>query len=309
MFAAATSSKRSWATECPEPPAGLSIVDPAPDYSLPDLSGDLVHLSDFRGRPTLVLFWSPSCCYCQRMLPHLLVWEAQPPKEAPRLLVVSTGSVTDNQAQGLRSPVVLEQTERSSGRMFGATGTPTAVLVDAEGRIASEQAIGAPTIFALATPQPAQAEMHRFGRPDGVKQGVIPRWELMKPSLSYLICATERTGSYLFCDALRATGIAGRPEECFRPHLLAPFSKASDPHAYRVYVQRVLLEGMTPNGVFEAKLHWSHLEHLQTLPEYQGIPLAELLVGIFPNLRYIHISRRDKLRQAVSFWKAMQTDI
>ena len=33
---------------------------------------------------------------------------------------------------------------------------------------------------------------------------------------SYLICSTPRTGSSLLCDALTATGVAGRPEEYFQ---------------------------------------------------------------------------------------------
>ena len=32
---------------------------------------------------------------------------------------------------------------------------------------------------------------------------------------SYLVCATPRSGSTLVCKALRATGVAGRPEEYF----------------------------------------------------------------------------------------------
>ena len=32
---------------------------------------------------------------------------------------------------------------------------------------------------------------------------------------SYLICATQRSGSYLLCEALKNTGIAGKPEEYF----------------------------------------------------------------------------------------------
>jgi hypothetical protein len=36
------------------------------------------------------------------------------------------------------------------GRLFGATGTPMGVLVDAEGKIASELAVGAPAVLALA---------------------------------------------------------------------------------------------------------------------------------------------------------------
>ena len=76
-------------------------------------------------------------------------WEAKPPKGAPKLLVVSTGTVEATKAMGLRSPLVLDQ-DFSVGNTFGATGTPMAVLVDAEGKIASEVAVGAPAVLALA---------------------------------------------------------------------------------------------------------------------------------------------------------------
>jgi hypothetical protein len=36
-----------------------------------------------------------------------------------------------------------------------------------------------------------------------------------EPALSYLICATPRSGSTLLCAALDDTGIAGHPEEHF----------------------------------------------------------------------------------------------
>ena len=134
----------------PRPPTGLKIGDPAPEFSLSDLSGKLVHFSDFQGSQTLVLFWRPSCSFCQRMLADLKAWETQPGEGAPTLVVVSTDSVADNQAMGLRSPIVLDQAGMSVGSTFGASGTPMAVLVDAEGRIASELAAGAPAVLALA---------------------------------------------------------------------------------------------------------------------------------------------------------------
>ena len=37
----------------------------------------------------------------------------------------------------------------------------------------------------------------------------------MTPSVSYLVCATGRSGSNLLCGLLRGTGVAGRPEEYF----------------------------------------------------------------------------------------------
>jgi peroxiredoxin len=126
------------------------VGERAPDFSLPDLTGKTVSLADFRGSKTLVLFWNSGCGFCQQMLDDLKVWEAGPPKRAPKLLVVSTGAIEDNKALGLRSPVVLDQGGMSIGSRFGANGTPMAVLIDAEGNIASELAAGAPAVLTLA---------------------------------------------------------------------------------------------------------------------------------------------------------------
>ena len=130
-------------------PIGPKVGGRAPEFTLPDLSGKQVSLADFRGDPTLALFWNPGCGFCQRMLDDLKAWEMKPSRGAPRLLVVSTGSVEKNKAMGLRSPVLLDQ-GFSVGNTFGANGTPMAVLVDAEGNIASEVAAGAPDVLALA---------------------------------------------------------------------------------------------------------------------------------------------------------------
>jgi peroxiredoxin len=133
----------------PSQPPAVPIGAPAPALRFPDLTGTRIDLTAFRGHPTLVLFWNPGCGFCQQMLPDLQTWEANPPPEAPRLLVVSAGTVEANQAQELRSPVVLDQ-DFSAGRAFGATGTPSAVLVDAQGHIASPVAVGAAAVLALA---------------------------------------------------------------------------------------------------------------------------------------------------------------
>ena len=133
----------------PSPPATLKVGDPAPAFTLPNLNSKRVNLSDFRGSKTLMLFWNPGCGFCQRMLDDLKAWEAHPPVGAPKLLVVSTGSVESNQALRLRSTIVLDQ-NMNVGSKFGAHGTPMAVLVDAQGKIASELVVGAPAVLALA---------------------------------------------------------------------------------------------------------------------------------------------------------------
>jgi methylamine dehydrogenase accessory protein MauD len=129
-------------------PEGPKVGEPAPEIGLPDLKGNHVGLEDIRGEETLLLFWSPWCGFCQEMLPDLKEWEAAPPEGAPKLLIVSDGTVEENEAMGFSSPVVLDNTY-AVGDAYGVSGTPSAVLVDAEGRIASEVVVGASEVLEL----------------------------------------------------------------------------------------------------------------------------------------------------------------
>lgn len=84
----------------------------------------------------------------QRMLPDLKGWEANPPKGAPKLLMVSAGTQEANEAMAsaLRWCWIRPST----------SGAPPAVLVDAEGNIASETAIGASRVLELAKSKKAR---------------------------------------------------------------------------------------------------------------------------------------------------------
>ena len=134
-------------------PVGLRVGEPVPPLVLPKLDSKTIDLSDeLRGTPTLVLFWRPDCVFCQRMLPELRAWERRRARTAPRLLLVSTGTVDANRSLGLASPIVLD-TDGYAARSFGASGTPMGFLVDAGGRIASSMATGAQAVMALARNQ------------------------------------------------------------------------------------------------------------------------------------------------------------
>lgn len=161
---------------------------------------------------------------------------------------------------------------------------------------------------------------------------------------SYLVCATQRSGSTLLVEALKSTETAGRPEEFFEarvrtgrprtaagyfrdpgapdigdvlgdPEKLGPapdYSRVDKERDYAEHLQNAFARGTTPNGVFGAKLMWGHLEDFghfaHTLPAFKGLDLPDLLPAIFPRPRYVHVTRRDKVRQAVSLWKAIQTE-
>ena len=143
----------------------------APAFELPDLAGATRSLGDFSGRDVLLVFWNPACGFCQRLLADWKEWESAGRLERrPHAVVISTGSVADNQAMGVRSPVLLDAAFEV-GPMFGATGTPMAVLIDSEGRIASEVAAGGPAVLALAN-RVDDSSASTEGAPRGLAEAV-----------------------------------------------------------------------------------------------------------------------------------------
>ena len=138
----------------------------------------------------------------------------------------------------------------------------------------------------------------------------------MKPRLSYTIWFSQRTGSTLLCAALASTGIAGNPRELFH----VPDKKGLLEH-YGLSNHAALQEhlwnlGSTPNGVWGvktsyAKPFFSNL--LETLRRFPGCPQvdrprAAIWEHAFPNSRHIFMTRRNKVRLAVSWWKAIKTE-
>lgn len=139
----------------------------------------------------------------------------------------------------------------------------------------------------------------------------------MLPHTSYVICAVQRSGSFLLCEALKNTGLAGWPEEYFLNNNEGweggSWARQNGVTSRSDYLRLVLERGTTPNGVFGTKIMWNYfqdmLKRLQEMPEYQGMDAPRLMSALFPDVHYIWIVRRDKVRQAVSWAKAARTGI
>jgi len=136
-----------------------------------------------------------------------------------------------------------------------------------------------------------------------------------------IVCATQRSGSTLLCELLKATGVAGVPNEFFqhfkdtgladqpRQYLaglddpivdtLPPLDPGTPETSFNF--EAVRRAGTTPNGVFAAKIMWSHTEDLWRRLD------GRTLEDVFGPLRYVQVIRRDKVAQAVSLWTAIQT--
>jgi trehalose 2-sulfotransferase len=154
--------------------------------------------------------------------------------------------------------------------------------------------------------------------------------------ISYLVCATQRSGSTLLCELLRATDVAGAPDEYFealretglprQPRQYFEVPSVQDiaerltptvpghpeqPGEFEPWFRYVLQRGTTLNGVFGAKMMWNYLDDFKLrmgeLPGLGDLSFNERLDAVFPRLKIIFMRRRDKVAQAVSLWKAIQT--
>ena len=119
-----------------------------PEFSEKDVFGNRVGSEDLKGRRTLVAFWNPACGFCNQMLDDLRDWEQGKNADAPDLLLLSEGEIEAHRNLNLRSPIILDK-DRIISKEIGMNGTPSAVLIDENGKIVSETAMGAENIWAL----------------------------------------------------------------------------------------------------------------------------------------------------------------
>jgi thiol-disulfide isomerase/thioredoxin len=123
----------------------------APLIAIENVNGEEQQLSllALRGRLVLLVFWSPTCEFCRALLPRLREWEQMQTEDGPSLFVVSHGPVEANRAVGFS--MIGVDNGSLTRRAYGIRGTPSAVLVDASGRVASPVVAGADATMGLAS--------------------------------------------------------------------------------------------------------------------------------------------------------------
>lgn len=124
------------------------LGDDLPEFFETDVFDNIVASQDLRGKKTLVAFWSLTCGFCQQMLDDLRDWDKTKGADEPNLLVISEGETEPHRRLDLQSPIILDA-DRKLSKEFGMNGTPSAVLINENGKIASETAIGAGNIWSL----------------------------------------------------------------------------------------------------------------------------------------------------------------
>ncbi len=138
---------------------GLAVGVEAPAFALRSLEGHVVTLDALlrRGRVLLLLFAHPGCGACESLMPQVGRWQREH-ADLATVIVISQGLTDANQRFGARgiSDLLLQEDDEVA-RAYEVPGTPVAVTVDTEGRIASPLAMGGEAILTLWQEQLANA--------------------------------------------------------------------------------------------------------------------------------------------------------
>jgi LPS sulfotransferase NodH len=135
---------------------------------------------------------------------------------------------------------------------------------------------------------------------------------------SYIICTSPRSGSTLLCKLLENTGVAGVPESYFHKPSVPSWAAGvglptlSEGQNVQRILDAVMDIGRGQTGIFGLRLqHHSFaflMQELRQLHPQEATDVA-CLARAFGRARFIHLTREDKLEQAVSAIKAEQTGL
>jgi len=118
---------------------GVEVGKPAIDFTLPDLAGKKIALSDYKGKVVLLNFWATWCPYCVEEMPSLqLLYDRNKGKKF-ELLAVSIGEELSDVKKfsgkgGYRFEVLLDK-DKNVGRQYQAFSIPRTYIIDKKGII------------------------------------------------------------------------------------------------------------------------------------------------------------------------------
>jgi peroxiredoxin len=123
----------------PSSKTGTSVGDLAPDFQLARLDGAQLKLTDLRGEPAVLIFWTAWCPVCKEEAPN---FNQLATTYEPRGVRVVGINIQDSLARteggvrdfGIKYPVVRDA-DADIARLYKVIGTPTIIFLDRNGAV------------------------------------------------------------------------------------------------------------------------------------------------------------------------------
>ena len=120
---------------------GAQLIERAPDFTLPTVTGETLELSKYRGKAVLLAFWNMTCPTCQKKMP--LLQKAFEREDTSKFAIITVHGPGREAAiksycssQGLTLPVLLDS-QGDAGLSYGVMQLPAMFVLDQSGVIRS----------------------------------------------------------------------------------------------------------------------------------------------------------------------------
>jgi cytochrome c biogenesis protein CcmG/thiol:disulfide interchange protein DsbE len=141
-------SRFSSSNPTPAPHGSVQVGKPAPDFTLTDVDGNTVAMSQLKGKPVLITFWATWCVPCRDELPLIRDAYLAHRNEGLAVVAIDFGNESRDtirsfwKSMNLQPAPVLDPNGKASdayGVALNTSGLPVSVLVARDGSVSSFQ--------------------------------------------------------------------------------------------------------------------------------------------------------------------------
>ncbi len=115
------------------PDEGIRPGQKAPTFSLSDMQGNEISLSQFRGKRVLLVFASTECGVCKRMFPHLSEYHKRHPEQQIVMILSGSKEAKEEVVDTYHFDFPVLAWDNKVAHAYRVPGTPWFFVVDAEG--------------------------------------------------------------------------------------------------------------------------------------------------------------------------------
>ena len=130
---------------CGQQPKVAKVGEPAPDFTLVDITGKTWTLSELKGQVVFVNFWATWCPPCREEMPSMQNLYSMLPKDKFKMLAILNNDdpkMADFFAKKFNITIpILDDQKNNVGPQYGLTGVPETFIIDKEG-VLREKFIG-----------------------------------------------------------------------------------------------------------------------------------------------------------------------